>query len=207
MRKILFSVLAVLMVFGYTSFAQATSVSIDTEKETFYYGDYLAFTVTVDQVANGFATIFLIDENGKKSSPIPLAISQEVTNEVSPFPFEKTIYPEGKWTLEIEYAGAKSQTEFFLKDSGKIVIPIWIKDVGKMWANNLISGEQYITAIEYLIEENIVVISETQGQQDSTKKIPQWIKTTTSWWSEGIISDQEYAKSLEFLIKEGIIVV
>ncbi|HXV66141.1 MAG TPA: hypothetical protein VD731_02775 [Nitrosopumilaceae archaeon] len=209
-NKIVIISVLILIIFGCTSLiplAQAVSVSIDTEKETFFFGDYLTFTVKVDEIIDDYAILFLIDENGKKSSPIPFPITQLITVEKSPFPFEKAIYPEGKWTLEIEYLGAKAQTVFFLRDSGQIVIPMWIKDVGKMWSKDLISSEQYTTAIEYLIKENIIVIPETQSQDSSDKKIPQWIKTTTSWWSDGMISDQEYAKSLEYLIKIGIIIV
>jgi hypothetical protein len=201
---------SILIIFGCVSlvpFAEAVSISIETEKETFFYGNYLSFTVKVDEIADDVAVLFIIDENGKKSSPIPFPISQLITVQKSPFPFEKAVYPEGKWTLEIEYSDAKASTEFFLKDSGKIVIPVWIRDVGKMWSSNLISGEQYATAIEYLIKENIIVISQVEEQESTDKKIPQWIKTTTSWWSEGKISDEEYAKSLEYLIKMGIIVV
>ena len=198
------------IIFGYISavpLVEAVSVTIETEKETFFYGDYLSFTIKVDEITGDFATLFIIDEKGKRSSPISLPILDKTVEQRSPYPFEKVIYPEGKWTLEIEYSGDKDQTEFFLKDSGQIIIPIWIKDVGKLWSSDQISGEQYATAIEFLIKENIIVIPEIQSESNGGKKIPQWIKTTTSWWTEGIISDQEYAKSLEYLIKAGIIIV
>ena len=188
--------------------ADATSISIDTEKDNYHYGDNLTFTIKVSEITGDLAILYITDESGKKSSPIPIPISQLIIVETSPFPFEKAIYPEGKWVLEIEYGEAKDSTEFFLLDSGQVVIPIWIKDVGKMWVNDLIDGEQYATAIEFLIKESIIDISRVDNQEENKEvKIPQWIKTNTSWWAQGLITDQEYAKSLEYLIKVGIIIV
>ena len=207
--------IAVFIVIGiglgiFISQAEATtSIFIDTEKETYHYGDILTFTVKVNEITGDLATLYIIDESGKKSSPIPFPISQLMITETAPFPFEKSIYPEGKWMLEIEYAGVKDSTEFFLLDSGQVVIPIWIKDVGKMWVNDLINGEQYATAIEFLIKENIIDMPKevNNHEEENELKIPQWIKTSTSWWSQGLITDQEYAKSLEYLLKVGIIIV
>ena len=202
------SVLMVFVVAPLFPFAEGVSISINSEKETFYYGDYLTFTVEVDEITGDLATLYLKDGAGKRSSPIPFPISQMMIVERSPFPFEKVVYPEGKWTVEIEYSGASSSTEFFLKDSGKIVIPVWIKDVGKMWANDLITAQQYATSIEFLIKEGIIMVTQMEKQEPSDEvKIPQWVKTSTIWWTDGKITDQDYAKSLEYLIIAGIIVV
>lgn len=207
MKKIILMTLS-LIVLGFLGFewAEAVSVSIDTEKETYHYGDYLTFTITVDEVTGSFATLFVVDESGKRSSPIVLPVTNPITVQTAPFPFEKLTYPEGKWALEVEYGGVTDIAEFFVKDSGQIVIPIWIKDVGRMYANDSISAEQYVTSIEFLIAEKIIKIPDYE-KQNTEKKIPEWIRTTTDWWTQGMISDHEYATSLEFLIKKEIIVV
>ena len=203
---------SILLILGFAVLippAEAVSIWITPQKNTFYYGDHLAFTVEVSEITGNLATLYIIDETGKRSSPIPFPISQLKTEQSSPFPFEKMTYPEGKWVLEIEYEGTKNDAEFLLKDSGQIVIPLWIKDVGKMWANDLITGEQYATALEFLIKQNIIIIPEKElsGEKKENVIIPAWIKTSTAWWTEGIISDHDYGTSIEFLIKAGIIVV
>ena len=37
----------------------------------------------------------------------------------------------------------ETTTEFFLEDSGRIVIPGWIKDVGILWVSDMISDKTF----------------------------------------------------------------
>lgn len=186
---------------------QAVSITIDTEKEVYHYGDYLVFTVDVSEITGDTAILHIIDEAGKSSSAVPIAISEMKTVVPSPFPFESIVYPEGTYTLNIEYSGASDTAEFELIDVGNIVIPFWIKQLATDWTGGLISNNEFGLGIERLIKENIIVIPEFQSQENHDIKIPQWVKTTTAWWNDGMIPDESYAKSLEYLIKKGIIVV
>ena len=189
-------------------FAQESELSIFTSKDTYYYGDTLTFTVKVSKVTEDIATLYIIDEQGKSSSPIPMGIQQIETTITSPFPFESQTYPTGQYTLKIEYANESAQTKFFLEDSGRIVIPLWIKDVGRLWTSGAISDETFATAIEFLIKNNIIEIPETQSQQNNEKvAIPLWVKTNAEWWTQGLITDDDFAKGLQFLIEIGVIVV
>ena len=190
------------------SFAQEESFQISTSQEIYYYGDFLTFTVHISEVTEQTATLFIIDENGKSSSPIPMLIGDEDTTIISPFPFEPQIYPQGKYTLKIQYTDMETTTEFVLKDSGRIVIPGWIKDVGLLWTDDMISDTTFATAIEFLIENDIIVIPQTESQQTEKEvSIPTWVKTNTEWWTQGLITDEDFAKGLQFLIKIGVIVV
>ena len=56
-------------------FAQETELSISTSQETYYYGDFLTFTINVSEITGELATLYIIDEKGKSSSPIPLGIT------------------------------------------------------------------------------------------------------------------------------------
>ena len=112
------------------------------------------------------------------------------------------------YTLEIQYSGSSSVTEFELIDSGNIVIPSWIREFAKYWYNGAITDVEFSKGIEFLIMEGIMVVPGTQNQKTSDEVIiPKWIKASTGWWIDGQISDMEYAKGIEFLIMEGIIVV
>ncbi len=197
------------MMISNISVAYATpSVSIYTEKKIYSYGDFLTFTIQVSEITGEQAILFIIDESGKKSSAIPISITELKTEVPSPFPFESNVYPLGMYTLEIQYSGSSSMTEFELIDSGKIVIPLWIREFAKYWYNDEITDVEFSNGIGFLIKEDIIVVSETQNQETSNEVvIPRWIKASTGWWIDRLISDEEFAKGIEFLIKEGIIVI
>ncbi len=184
------------------------TVSIYTEKEIYSYGDFLSFTIQVSEITGEPAILYIIDESGKKSSAIPIPITELETEVPSPFPFESNVYPLGMYTLEIHYSESSSVTEFELIDSGNIVIPLWIREFAKYWYNGAITDVEFSNGIGFLIKEGIIVVPETQNQKTSDEVIiPEWIKASTGWWIDRQISDIEFAKGIEFLIKEGIIVI
>ncbi len=197
------------MMIASTSVVYATpTVSIYTEKEIYSYGDFLSFTIQVSEITGESAILYIIDESGIKSSAIPIPITELKTKVPSPFPFESNVYPLGWYTLEIQYSGGSSMTEFELIDSGNIVIPLWIREFAKYWYNGAITDVEFSNGIGFLIKEGIIVVPETQNQKTSDEVIiPKWIKASTGWWIDRQISDIEFAKGIEFLIKEGIIVV
>ena len=186
----------------------APIVSIFTEKEIYSYGDFLSFTIEVSEITGESAILYIIDKSGIKSSAIPIPVTELKTKVPSPFPFESNVYPLGMYTLEIQYSGSSSMTEFELIDSGNIVIPLWIREFAKYWYNGAITDVEFSNGIGFLIKEGIIVVPETQNQKTSDEVIiPEWVKASTGWWIDRQISDIEFAKGIEFLIKEGIIVI
>ena len=144
-REKIFAIFFICVLFSPTlaiSYAQST-LSIYTEKEIYGYGDFLTFTIEVSEVTEEFAILYIIDEIGKRSSPIPIEIDSLKTVVPSPFPFESEVYPLGKYTLEIEYSGSINTTEFELIDSGNIVIPSWVREFAKYWYNGAISDLEF----------------------------------------------------------------
>ena len=198
--------------FAFTTFTivevlASPTVMIYPDRSTYSYRDYLTITIEVSEVIDETAILHISDESGKRSSAIPIPISEKKTEITFPFPFDSEIYPEGKYFLEVQYAGIINSTEYDLIDSGKIVIPYWVKELLGYWYLGEISDNEYSDGIGFLIEDGIIVVPETENQGESEVKIPDWIKTNTKWWLEGKISDTEYAQSIEYLIKIGIIVV
>jgi hypothetical protein len=186
----------------------APTVSIQPEKKIYNYGDRLSFTIEVSEVTGELAFLHIIDESGQSSSAVPLSITELKTIVPSPYQFESAIFPQGKYTLQVEYSGTMASAEIELIDSGNIVIPFWIKDFSKYWYNGEISDNEFAKGIEFLIKENIIIVPESQtGDTTKSVKIPSWIKTSTGWWIEEKISDTEFAKSIEYLIKVGIIIL
>ena len=87
-------------------------------------------------------------------------------------------------------------------------IPGWIKNVAGWWANGEISENEFLTGIEYLINNNIISLGSmpcgTLGTSP-TEFVPDWIKNNAMWWSEDLIEDTDFINGIEYLIKIRII--
>jgi len=90
-------------------------------------------------------------------------------------------------------------------------IPNWIKNVAGWWASGIISENEFLTGIEYLVNNNIILINfvpcndEIQSQYKYTKSVPDWIKNNANWWSENLIDDTDFINGLQYLIEYKII--
>ncbi|MDX1596272.1 MAG: peptidase, partial [Nitrosopumilaceae archaeon] len=61
--------------------------------------------------------------------------------------------------------------------------------------------------IEFLIQNKIIVIPQTESEENSTQQIPSWIKNNAGWWADDQIDDNTFVQGLQFLIEKGIIQV
>jgi len=91
-------------------------------------------------------------------------------------------------------------------------IPNWVKNVAGWWGSGDISENAFVTGIEYLINNNIILIDfvpcnyEIQDQTISpSKSVPDWIKNNANWWSENLINDIDFINGLQYLIEHKII--
>jgi len=91
-------------------------------------------------------------------------------------------------------------------------IPSWIQNVAGWWASGDISETEFLTGIEYLINNNIILLDfvpcnyEIQSQTISpSKSVPDWIKNNANWWSENLIDDIDFFNGLQYLIEHKII--
>ena len=84
-------------------------------------------------------------------------------------------------------------------------VPDWVKNTAGWWATDTISETEFLNAIEFLVNEEIIQVSDITSGKDGSESIPGWIKNNAEWWAEGQIDDQTFVNGIEFLIKEGII--
>jgi len=91
-------------------------------------------------------------------------------------------------------------------------IPDWIKNVASWWANGEISENEFLAGIEYLINNNIILLDfipcsiKTESQTiSSAKLVPDWVKNNAKWWSEDLIEDTDFVNGIGYLIKKQII--
>ena len=84
-------------------------------------------------------------------------------------------------------------------------IPEWVRNNAKWWSKDAIDDNSFISGIQYLIEKEIMNVSETQQDSDSSSdEIPLWVKNNAGWWADGLIDDESFISAIQFLIKKGI---
>ena len=91
-------------------------------------------------------------------------------------------------------------------------IPGWIKNVAGWWAIGDISENEFLTGIEYLINNNIILLRSIPCNEkiesqitSSAEMVPDWIKNNASWWSDNLIDDIDFTNGLQYLINHKII--
>ena len=85
-------------------------------------------------------------------------------------------------------------------------VPEWIKNSASFWVQGHTSDDEFVSAMQYLINEGIIVLPPTEKDHDS-KDIPTWIKQTVGFWVDGHTTNTEFINAIQYLVKQGIIVL
>ncbi|HSA98918.1 MAG TPA: hypothetical protein VLF17_07550 [Candidatus Nitrosotenuis sp.] len=196
-----YQVLLFCAVMAFFVFPNASAeVQITTSKKTYNYGDYLSISINVSPVTGGDAVMHIINKDGTKSSAIPIQIRNATTSITSPNPFDKAIFKEGSYQIEIEYAGQKDIAEFDVVDAGNIVMPLASNVIVPQWASGTVSD---FTLLKFLADKDTVNL---QGHTlKESIKIPSWYKTNGFWWADKKISDSEFVNGLQYLLDRNVI--
>ncbi|MDE2590559.1 MAG: hypothetical protein KGL95_12950, partial [Patescibacteria group bacterium] len=96
-------------------------------------------------------------------------------------------------------------TRLDVNDNQQTWIPGWFKNVANWYSKDLISGRDLANSMEYLIEQGILQISQTQSNNTMAETFPAGIKENAQKWSENVVSDNDFSKTIQFLINDGII--
>lgn len=83
-------------------------------------------------------------------------------------------------------------------------IPSWIKSNAKWWSENRIGDSDFVSGIQYLIQERIIKVPVTESQS-KVSEIPTWVKNNAGWWADGKIPDSDFVSGIQYLVKAGII--
>ena len=96
--------------------------------------------------------------------------------------------------------------ETFLEDvTDDKVVPVWVKSNAKWWSDGTIDNDNFISGLEYLVNEEIISVSLTEGTDNSISEMPSWIKNTAGWWADDMISEDEFLTAIEWMISNNII--
>tara|TARA_B100000470_G_scaffold184008_1_gene148981 strand:- start:1 stop:402 length:402 start_codon:yes stop_codon:yes gene_type:complete len=99
------------------------------------------------------------------------------------------------------YSGGGSPPE---TDGG---IPAWIKHIAGYWHDEKIPDETFLSAIQWLVNNGIIIVTPTDSESDSSATIPAWVKNTAGWWANDQIDDQTFLNAIQYLVDIGLIPV
>ena len=86
-------------------------------------------------------------------------------------------------------------------------VPSWVKSNAGWWADGTISESEFLSGIEFLIKDGIIVVPPTTASSETSETVPDWVKTNAGWWAEGVISDGEFVNGIQHLMTLGLISV
>jgi len=88
-----------------------------------------------------------------------------------------------------------------------IVIPGWIKNNARWFADGSIGESDFTKGIEYMIKEGIMKIPNLPPTASDVARInvPDWVKNNALWWADGLITDDDFVKGIQYLVEHGII--
>ena len=85
-------------------------------------------------------------------------------------------------------------------------VPAWVKNNAGWWADGTISESEFVSAIQHLIKEQILIVPPTSASAENSQQgVPAWVKNNAGWWADGTITDGEFLNGIQHLIKLGII--
>jgi hypothetical protein len=85
-----------------------------------------------------------------------------------------------------------------------VPVPNWVRNTAKWWSLSLISDDDFIKEVQYMIENHIMKIPSVQTSSISSH-IPEWVKNAAGLWSNGKLSDDEFVRAMQYLAQIGII--
>jgi len=99
------------------------------------------------------------------------------------------------------YSGGGSPPE---TDGG---IRAWIKHIAGYWYDEKIPDETFLSSIQWLVNNEIIIVTPTDSESDSSTTIPAWVKNTAGWWANDQIDDQTFLNAIQYLVDIGLIPV
>ena len=112
--------------------------------------------------------------------------------------------------MAVDQQGNELRGSFFVTVGYKIVdIPFWIKDITGFWVQGKISNDVYFKSIEYLINNDVMVIPNTNPDKayhdNSDLPIPSWVIKSSELYSVNKTGDHEFSIAISWLIENGFI--
>ena len=138
----------------------------------------------------------------------------------------KSVFSDSKFTADdylnfdvSTYTTTSVPTTPTIPSQSKTVLPEWIKNNAKWWSEGSIGDNDFLSGVEYMIKENIMVIPDlteevTQMELKDEKRamgmereqnVPDWVRNNAGWWADGLISEDDFLNGIKYLVEKGII--
>ena len=110
-----------------------------------------------------------------------------------------------------------SQQQEIKPELSDIVIPEWIRQMVKFYADGDISDQEFVAAIEHLIKLGVIksprlsIVDQDEEHMQQVMGVqkevivPTWIQTNARWYADGAISGSEFVGGIEYMVEEEII--
>ena len=156
--------------------------------------------VLLDAKFNDVDDIFFVIVDGFQTEYVE--ISSDVNSRTLIIPFFA-----GDTQIEIIGTNVLDESIQEFISEPEIEIPAWIKNNAGWWADDLIGDSDFVSGIQFLINEKIMTVPTTTPSASSSEEIPAWIKNNAGWWADDLIGDSDFVSGIQYLITEGIISV
>ena len=93
------------------------------------------------------------------------------------------------------------------QQDAEFTLPSWIKAIAGYWHADKIPDQQFLGMIEYLIDNEIIVLPSTEEGANTSNQVPAWVKNNAGWWASDKIDDQTFVNGIQYLVKIGLIQV
>lgn len=148
-------------------------------------------------------TLGYFDKEGKWT-----LVSPEYAREITKHELGHVLgFPHSDDPDDIMYPSLENYEEWQkLQEEKETKIPDWIRENAEWWSQGLIQDDDFVSGLQYLIDENILSVPATTKTNGSTLPfVPNWIKDTAGWWASGKVTDSDFINGLKWLIENGII--
>ena len=107
--------------------------------------------------------------------------------------------------IELEIQESLEEAKSGINDPSPAIIPSWIKSTGSYWVDGFTTDLEFVNAMQFLIKEEILVVSPAILNESTASSVPNWIKATTGYWVDNRITDDEFLTAIQWLINNGVI--
>jgi len=152
------------------------------------------------EIEGGTSKIILDEQTG-----IVLEMNITLESEIDGQPFNFELVNK---LIDTNIINESTKVTFSKSFSVEESVPDWVRNTALWWSDDLITDEEFVNGIQFLINEDIIqVSSESKDNSPSTQEIPKWIKNTAGWWATNQVSDKEFLSGIKWLIEEGILII
>jgi len=202
------------------------------DKEKYIQGEYIKFSGTVDDPSGDIPVSIIIRTSNGDITLIAQTTPDIYGNFEMSFVAGGSVWnTEGVYSITAQHDSMRivqhefmfvfEEQELIESESSNVtkqlpvdtpqkqLIPEWIRVNAQWWAGDQIDDATFISGIQFLINEGILAVPETNSSssQDTSVDIPTWIKNNADWWSQGLISDDDFLKGIQYLVGQEIIIV